>query len=141
MIDFKKAGNFMKDSTPTEGNHVGDNFASPRFINKEIVSPVPKPTEASTPGQIFNPSISPMEVPVKKTGFFGKMKNFFSKRELETTIAQADQMTNQQPIQNFSGMPAQMRPEIPPVQPTTTTPDAAVDDVKIFDEVVVKKVS
>jgi hypothetical protein len=81
-----------------------------------------------------------MEVPVKKTGFFGKMKNFFSKRELEETIAQADPNPPATPVQNFSGMPSQMRPDPTPT-PAPTVPDTAVDDVKIFDEVVVKKAS
>jgi hypothetical protein len=141
LIDFKKVGNFMPTDKIPENNHVGDNFVSPQFIKPMVNQFTEKPVEEKqVPGQIFNKSIANLEVPVKKTGFFGKMKNFFGKRELDNTIQSANPEQNTTTINTVHTlhvMPTNMRTA--PATEKQPVFDTDVDNVKIFDEVTVQK--
>lgn len=159
MIDFKKAGTFMNAK---EGGiaHVGENFTGTTF-QKPIVQTT-TPAQTPTPGQttpekghIFDKDINNLGAPVKKTGFFSKMKNFFSGKEKITRTETVQPAIKDTTVHQFSGMPTNMRPEegsAPIVPPQTQTPvvpntppitqqpvPPGVDDVKIYDEVTVVK--
>ncbi len=153
LIDFKKAGTFMNNKEGAVA-HVGENFTGTTF-QKPVAPVVPTPEVipkmapvSATPerGHIFDKDINNLNAPVRKTGFFSKMKNFFSGKEKiisteTTTSAPVDTSVHQ-----FTGMPSNLRPESTqqaptPVQAPTVEHSAipGVDDVKIFDEVTVVK--
>lgn len=158
MIDFKKAGNFMNTKEGVVA-HVGENFAGGTFkIPATQASSTTAPIAPSTPtppvtpekGHIFDNDINDLKAPVKKTGFFSKMKNFFSGKEKIVSNETNTPAPIDTTVHQFTGMPTNLRPESTPqpavVQPTPTptaqqqTPvPPGVDDVKIFDEVTVVK--
>ncbi len=121
MIDFKKAGSFMPtkeavqeaSSAPTTEKFTGD------ILNKDNIS-----------GKIYERDIDMLGGDVKKTGFFGKLKNFFGNPEPGATpkIHQNPNVTTLMP----------KKPEDVHVIQAPVS-DADVESVKIFDEVTVVK--
>jgi hypothetical protein len=142
MIDFKKAGSFMHQETPV----------NPSTPSVEQASSIPMPMAPKfsgdilekdhTSGQIFDSKIDMLGNKVKKTGFFGKLKNFFGN--------QPDQVKTLGPNETIDAVPKLSNTLAPNTvngsnntpsihTPTSPVSDADVDNVKIFDEIVVKK--
>lgn len=121
MIDFKKAGSFMPtkeavqeaSTLPTAQKFTGD------ILDRDNVS-----------GKIYERDIDMLGGDVKKTGFFGKLKNFFGNSEPKPTqeIPQNPNVTTMMP----------KKPEDVHVAQAPVS-DADVESVKIFDEVTVVK--
>ncbi len=121
LIDFKKAGTFMK--TATEANtHVGDNFSNPLFTPKNTSPEVP-----------VSPAPVPQNIPLApKKGFFASLANLFgSKKESAPTTTQVTEPV----VKSFSGMPTHMHPQAT----GEAQAPSDIDNVKIFDEVTVVK--
>lgn len=121
MIDFKKAGSFMPtkeavqeaSTLPTAQKFTGD------ILDRDNVS-----------GKIYERDIDMLGGDVKKTGFFGKLKNFFGNSEPKQAqeIPQNPNVTTMMP----------KKPEDVHVAQAPVS-DADVESVKIFDEVTVVK--